>query len=137
VDELDKANNDMANLFASTDIATIFLDTEKRIKRFNPATAKLLNLLAADVGRPFSDFASFVTNAALLTDIDRVLGQDTTLEKEVYDERGTCYLRRITPYRTQDRRIEGVAPTFVDISKRKRTEERLRALNKTLRPRSN
>lgn len=52
VDELDKASNDMANLFASTDIATIFLDSEKRIQCFNPATAKLLNLLAADIGRP-------------------------------------------------------------------------------------
>jgi two-component system CheB/CheR fusion protein len=106
VDELDKANNDMTNLLASTDIATIFFDPEKRIQRFTPATAKLLNLIAADVGCPIGDFSSRLANAALLHDVDRVLERLTPLEKDVYSEDGECYLRRVTPYRTQDNRLE-------------------------------
>jgi two-component system, chemotaxis family, CheB/CheR fusion protein len=45
--ELEQANNDLTNLFNSTNVATVFLDTDLRIRRFTPATARLLNLIAA------------------------------------------------------------------------------------------
>jgi PAS domain S-box-containing protein len=132
VDELDKANNDMTNLLASTDIATIFLDPEKRIRQFTRSTAKLLSLIAADIGRPVDDFSSRLANSALLPDVDRVLEKLTPLEKEVHTENGECYLRRVTPYRTQDNRIEGVVVTFVDITRRTRVERELKTLNEML-----
>jgi two-component system CheB/CheR fusion protein len=37
VDELSHASNDMKNLLDSTDIATLFLDKELNVRRFNPA----------------------------------------------------------------------------------------------------
>ena len=56
VDELEQANNDITNLLLSSEVATVFLDTELRIRRFTPPTAKLLNLQESDVGRPFDEF---------------------------------------------------------------------------------
>ncbi len=54
-------------------------------------------------------------------------------EREVAGERGRHYLRRLTPYRTGDNRIDGVVITFVDISARLRTEEALRASEEQFR----
>ena len=58
VDELSQANNDINNLLASTEIGTIFLDTNLRIKRFTPAMTKLFNLIPSDIDRPISDITS-------------------------------------------------------------------------------
>jgi two-component system CheB/CheR fusion protein len=130
--ELDKTNNDMINLLDSTDIATIFLDPDKRIKRFTPVTAGILSLIATDIGRPISDFSSRVIDENLLTDVDRVLHKLTPKEREVQTENGAWYLRRIVPYRTQDNHIEGVVINFIEITERKRFEAELRAFNESL-----
>jgi two-component system CheB/CheR fusion protein len=45
----------------------------------------------------------------------------TSSEKEVSTATGEWYLRRVSPYRTQDDRIEGVVVTFADITPIKRT----------------
>jgi signal transduction histidine kinase len=72
-----------------------------------------------DVLRRFSD-------ETLLDDGRRVLADLTPLSREVQVEDGRWYIRRITPYRTQDDRIEGVVVTFLDVSDLKETEEALR-----------
>ena len=41
VEALDRANNDLQNLFESTDIATVFLDPGLVIRSFTPAVAKI------------------------------------------------------------------------------------------------
>ncbi len=51
VEELDRANSDLQNLFANTNVATIFLDSDLRIKKFSPR-------------RPRSSGSSAATSAA-------------------------------------------------------------------------
>src|SRR5207237_9097699 len=58
VEDLSRANTDLNNLMASTDIGTIFLDRQLRIERFTPSAQKIFNLLPADMGRPLSDITS-------------------------------------------------------------------------------
>jgi two-component system, chemotaxis family, CheB/CheR fusion protein len=67
IDELSLANNDMANLFASTEVGTVFLNRQLCIQRFTPAITNIINLIQTDVGRPmahivanFKDYADLV-----------------------------------------------------------------------------
>ncbi|HSF39934.1 MAG TPA: chemotaxis protein CheB, partial [Thermoanaerobaculia bacterium] len=52
LDEIDRANSDLQNLFQSTRIATVFVDRELRIKKFTPDATEVFRLIDADVGRP-------------------------------------------------------------------------------------
>jgi two-component system CheB/CheR fusion protein len=120
VSELETANNDMANLLNCTDIATVFLDHQFRIKRFTPAATQLFNFVATDHGRSLGDITARFSDPDLLADARQVLHQLTPSEKEVSSSEGRWCSRRIMPYRTMDNRIEGVVITFVDITERKR-----------------
>jgi PAS domain S-box-containing protein len=123
VDELESTNNDVLNLLSSTSIATVFLDKELKVKRYTPAITRLLSLIPSDAGRPIADVLRRFSDEALLEDASRVLEDLTPLSKEVRAEDGRWYIRRITPYRTQDDRIEGVVVTFVDITDLHRTQQ--------------
>ena len=57
VDELGQTNDDLQNLLNSSEIITIFLDRNLRVKRFTPRIIDLFNLIDSDLGRPFA--ASF------------------------------------------------------------------------------
>jgi two-component system CheB/CheR fusion protein len=119
VEELEKANNDMTNLLNCTDVATVFLDDQFRIKLFTPAATKLFNLIASDIGRSIGDITARFSDPELLSNAQQVLLQLAPKEKELSTEEGEWWVRRILPYRTRDNRIEGVAITFVDITARK------------------
>jgi len=89
VEELEATNNNLANLLSSTDIATLCLDTGFRIKWFTPATMKLLNLIATDVGRPINDIANKFTDRDLLHDGERVLCDSHPAKRRCGPRRGT------------------------------------------------
>ncbi len=121
--ELEALTNDLDNLLSSTDIAVVFLDTQLRVRRFTPAISDLLQLIAADIGRPLEDLAQKFTDDNLLLDARRVLTDLAPFEAEVSSYSDRYYLRRALPYRTEDRRVAGVVITFVDITARKIAEE--------------
>ena len=52
VDETNRINSDLQNLMASTDIGTIFLDREMRVKLYTQPIEKLFNIIPGDIGRP-------------------------------------------------------------------------------------
>jgi PAS domain S-box-containing protein len=126
VEELERAKNDVVNLLSSTHIATVFLDKELTIQRYTPASTSLFSLIPSDAGRPVADVLRRFEDDALTDDALRVLAELTPVSKEVRGEGDRFYIRRITPYRTQDDRIEGVVVTFVDITERKQAEEALK-----------
>ena len=122
VGELESTNNDVLNLLSSTAIATVFLDKELRVKRYTPASTRLMSLIPSDLGRPVADVLRRFADETLLNDARLVLTELTSLSREIQAEDGRWYFRRITPYRTQDDRIEGVVLTFVDVSDIKQAE---------------
>ncbi len=126
IDELSQSNNNFQNLLNSTDIATIFLDRAFRVKLFSPATRSIFNLLPTDIGRPLSDITGQLEYDGLVADAETVLDKLRTVEHEVRTKDGTVFLRRILPYRTSEDQINGVVVIFVDITERKKAEDRLR-----------
>jgi two-component system CheB/CheR fusion protein len=116
VDELSRSNNDMKNLLNSTDIATLFLDTELRVRRFTTATSKIIKLIPADVGRPITDLASDLDYTDLAEDAREVLRTLIYKERQSSARDGRAFTVRILPYRTLENVIDGVVVTFTDAS---------------------
>ena len=119
LEEQSKTVSDLNNVLASTEIATLFLDNDLRIRGFTPAATKVINLIKTDIGRPVSDIVSNLENEDLLNDVKGVLDTLVLKEKELRDKKGFWYLTRILPYRTIDNIIDGVVITFIDITELK------------------
>ena len=126
VDDLTWVRNDMANLLNSTEIATVFLDNEMRLRRFTNDATKLFKLIPGDIGRPLSDLATELDYPQLKADAMAVLGTLIFKESQAATHDGRWYRVRIMPYRTQDNVIDGVVITFIDITLIKQLETRLR-----------
>ncbi len=126
VEMLEQINNDMQNLLNTTEIITLFLDNELKIKRFTPGANKLFKLIPGDVGRPLSDQSSELQYPELTTDAQEVLRTLVFCEKQVTTNDGRWFKVRIMPYRTTENRIEGVVMTFSDITTAKQLEAELR-----------
>jgi two-component system CheB/CheR fusion protein len=118
-------DNDLQNVLYSTNVATLFLDTQLNIRFFTPATRSLFNIIPGDVGRPLSDLNSLASDGPLLANARTVLKELAPIEREIKTQGGVWYIRRILPYRTQDGGVEGVVITFVDITERRSAEKAL------------
>lgn len=122
-DSLVRTNSDLANLFDSTSIATLFLDNGSHIRRFTPTITEIFNIREGDEGRLISDFASRLAGSALTQDIATVLRDLGSLEREAQSNDGTAtYLVRVKPYRDLNNVIDGVVITVIDISERRHLE---------------
>ncbi|WP_225769290.1 CheR family methyltransferase [Inquilinus sp. Marseille-Q2685] len=129
IESLDRAISDRKNLLESTQIATLFLDNNLRVRSFTPAITEIFHLIESDFGRPITDIVTRLAYEALARDVSRVLRTLTRLEQEVALTDGSAsYIMRILPYRTVDNVINGVVITFIDITERKRGEEALARL---------
>ena len=126
VDDLTWARNDMTNLLNSTEIATIFLDNDMKLRRFTTHATHLFKLIPKDVGRPLSDIVTDLDYPGLQNDALAVLTTLIFSEKQIGTRDGRWYRVRIMPYRTQDNVIDGVVVTFIDITAIKQLEARLR-----------
>jgi two-component system CheB/CheR fusion protein len=126
IDELSLVNSDMSNLLSGTQIATLFLSSDLRIKRFTPMATDVISLIQGDVGRPVSDIAPKLDYPEMNRDAGEVLRTLALKEKEVRGPGGRWYLVRISPYRTMANVIDGVVITFVDITELKNSQTALR-----------
>ncbi len=126
VEALARANDDMTNLMNSMRLATIFLDTELRVKRHTEQARRHVRFIDADVGRPLSDLTSNLDYPDLIEDWERVLSSLVPVEKEIRDVKDRWYIVRIMPYRTNDNVIEGVVITVLDFDRAIRAEHRSR-----------
>lgn len=117
--ELTHLNNYITNLFNSTDVGTLFLDTNECIRKFTTSLQKHFNLQEGDIGRPISNFASKFndkTRQDVLREIKNVLNDLIPKEVNVLGEEGKYFLCRINPFITIEKKIDGVVLTFVDIT---------------------
>jgi two-component system CheB/CheR fusion protein len=92
------------------------------VRRFTPATARLIKLIPSDLGRPITDLVSALEYPELADDAREVLRTLVDSVRDVPASDGSWYAAHLMPYRTQDNRIDGVVITFSDIAMAKALE---------------
>lgn len=136
VEELSRANSDIANLLESTQIATVFLDRNLAVKSFTPAAKDVFRLVESDTGRPITHVRARFHSDTVQEDAERVMRTLSTIERQIESNYNDArYVMRMMPYRTVDNVIGGVVVTFVDITRITAAEARIGELTRDLRNR--
>jgi len=127
VNDFSRINNDMNNLLAGTNIATIFLDYQLKIMRFTPTIVRIINLISTDVGRSIEDISfNILDNSEFITEVKAVLDTLIPRTRQVKSLDGLWFNMSIQPYRTIDNVIEGAVVTYIDITESKQILDKLR-----------
>ncbi len=119
LEELYSIKDDMRNLLNGIEIATIFVDNQMRIKRYNETATQIINLINSDIGRPLKHIANNLDYDTMYSDLQSVIDKLVPFETEIMTKNHTWYIMRIVPYRTIDNRIDGAVLTFSNISNQK------------------
>ncbi len=112
------STTDLRNVLNSTDVPTLFLDSELKIRFFTPSATLLFRIIDTDIGRKLGDFRSLVSDPALLSDAARVLATGASIDSHIGADDGVWYLRRIQAYRSFNGTVGGVVITFTDTTER-------------------
>ena len=126
--ELTKLNNDFDNLLSSTEIHTVFLDSDLNIRMFTPKSVEIFNFTASDIGRNFDSFTHKLQLSSLSDDLRRVHETGKSVEREVVDQRSISFLLRILPYLANGK-VCGVVISLLDITVRIEWENKLQNSN--------
>jgi two-component system CheB/CheR fusion protein len=128
VEDLATVNVDMDNLLKSTDIGTIFLDREMRVRKFTPTIRKYFSLRENDIQRPLEHFSNSFGNSGkeILEIAEEVLKSGKYIQKEVSDSEGNWFLQRTIPFYNVNQTIDGVVISFIDINELKKVEKALK-----------
>ena len=93
--DLSRLNDDMANLLSSAGVPMFVLGIDLCIRRFTPAAAKVLGLVAGDVGRPIGHIRLAIDVPDLEALVAEVVDTVLPAEREVRDREGRWYMLRI------------------------------------------
>jgi two-component system CheB/CheR fusion protein len=133
VEETGKVNDDLQNFIVASEVATIFIDSGMRIKRFTPQATRIFNVIHSDIERSLLDITHRLDYEELTSDIEQVFEQLRFVERSVGSLDDRHYLARIRPYRTIDDKIAGAVLSFVDVTELRRAEQRVIASEERLR----
>ena len=114
---------DLQNVLYSTNVATVFLDMDLKIRFFTPATRAIFHVIPSDIGRPLADLRSLASDHEFAADASDVLLTREPREREIQVPLGAWFHRRILPYRGHEGAIEGIVITFTDMTSRKHDAE--------------
>ncbi|HET8645515.1 MAG TPA: ATP-binding protein, partial [Vicinamibacteria bacterium] len=77
------------------------------------------------LGRPLTDFEPDLEIPDLTQQIREVIQTSKVADREIKDRQGRAYKLRISPYKTQQDRVEGAVLALVDVDALKRSAERV------------
>ena len=124
--ELVALSSDLSNILDNTTIPILIVGSDLRLRRFTPASERVMKVIASDVGRPFGDIRLRV----LLPDVEQQIRSSiamlTVTEQEVRDEDGRWWSLTIRPYQTGDRRVDGAVLSSATLTRANGTASRQR-----------
>ena len=127
IEELSELNDDVDNLLRASDIGTVFLDRDLRLRRYTDRARALFGFGAADIGRG-------VYSIPLPSPIDlpgalqEVLAEREPRELDVNVD-GRQYLLRLLPYVGGDGELDGALMTSIDITELTETRSELKRVD--------
>ncbi|WP_368564263.1 CheR family methyltransferase [Pseudoxanthomonas sp. UTMC 1351] len=127
VEETAQVNDDLRNFIASTEIATIFIDADLRIKRYTPRAEDIFSIIPTDIGRRLLDITHRLHYPELADDAASAFSLLQVREREVRASDGRVFISRVLPYRTAENRIDGAVLTFVDVTMLRQAEAQARS----------
>jgi two-component system CheB/CheR fusion protein len=101
------------HVLANIDMPVLTLGSDARIRRFNQAAERLLNLLPGDVGRPLSDVRTTLTGVDLTKLVAQVIKTGTSAEVAVGGRDGPASVLRARPYPSASSGVDGVIISLV------------------------
>jgi serine phosphatase RsbU (regulator of sigma subunit) len=113
--ELGQVTDDLGDLLTSVHFPIIMVGRDLRIRRFTPSAARLLHVIASDIGRRITDLRLRIGVPDLAVLLTEVIDTGTLRERDVQDDDGRWYTMQVRPYKTSDDRVEGAAVTLFDI----------------------
>ncbi len=125
IEELTELNNDINNWLSASNIGSIFLDLQLRLRKFTPLAQKAVNVIDNDIGRSIKHLSYNFKYDDFFDKIDAVAQSLISIETEVQNVDGMWFLLKIIPYRTIQNAVKGVAITFIDITEIKLLEDKL------------
>jgi two-component system CheB/CheR fusion protein len=128
VEDLDRSNTDLQNLFDSTQVATVFLDRNLVIRSFTPAVGSIFNIRQVDRGRPLTDLSSRIPLPNFETELQSVFDRGSPIERRIETNDTAHYLVRMIPYRGSHDEVDGVVVAFIDVSSLAKAEAHQRVL---------
>ncbi len=135
INELLVLTDDMQNLQRSSQVRTLFLDKDNRIRDFTPAVAEMFNLLPQDVGRPIEHllYNLNMNSAELHSMTQNVYRGGETTDYEITTPNERHFLMRFLPYLSDDDVINGVVINMTDVTELKEAERAVRSSERRYR----
>ena len=93
VDDAVRLNNDMKNLLENTEVTSVFLDRDLRVRLFTAGSSRILKLIPGDVGRPMTDITSDLVYPGFTDDaraVMRTLAASTRVAEHTRGRRFRC-----------------------------------------------
>ena len=83
--EMTATNSDLKNLLAAVTVAIVMADQDLRVRRFNTAAEKLLDLAPVDLGRPIGHLRGRIETPRLEEKVRKVIDTLTATSEELQD----------------------------------------------------
>jgi two-component system CheB/CheR fusion protein len=122
--EMAAISGDLANVFASTQIPVVIIDSTLLIRRFTPISERVMKVIATDIGRPLGDIKLRFDLPDLDERVTATIGTLELSQADVQDDQGRWWALTIRPYLTVDRKVDGAVLVFTDIDAAKKYGER-------------
>ncbi|TVP79587.1 MAG: PAS domain S-box protein, partial [Gemmatimonadales bacterium] len=126
IEELNELSNDLNNLFATSSVGTLLLDDQLRIRRLSASLGRLIPLTERHEGLPVEVLARYLHFPELPSLARSAARQDAPSEVEAVQPHNRIFLLRLTPYRTETGFVRGLVLTVIDITSRRKAQERER-----------
>ena len=117
IELMDRMSDDQEALFESTDIASVFLDRDLRIRTFTRAAAEIFGLQPNDSGRLLSNFSAPFSLAWLPEDARVAMAEQRTTERTIDGTAGTSYRVRLSASARKGSAVSGVVVNFTKLAK--------------------